>query len=354
MDCLTGVVGVTRLDCECATGSLTPEEKETLAASSANFHYLDDIPTAVNIGKVRSTGSCKTFFNWSTEALSKAIKTLNDDLTAGLAIKYPQKQGAYRGGIGRTTFSGNLSGATKPLQFIKIEAASKNSDAVMSFARIKLFSSVAGATKLYVLDRDLNILHQVDNVMLNANTFTFIQLPKLIDLPLYHDNMEATYYFAWENVTGGVPKDNNISCGCPGGDAWTPYVTVTGGQADNMDELLSVSTDRKSHGIVVEVELKCITARFVCRQYSDKDAIAVVCKWAVAYKANEILVESILESREVDRYTLMDREPLYGKRNHYRAEYQSRIQYIIDNVDINGNSCFLCKDRQISIGSILS
>lgn len=354
MDCLIGVVGVTKQDCECATGSLTDQEKENLAASSAGFHYLDDITSALDLARVRSLGACKSFYEMSTGALSKAINALKDDLTAGLAMKYPQKKGSYHGGIGQTRFSGDLSTASRPLQFMKIQAANEKSDAILTANRIKLFSNVAGQSKLYILDRDLNIIQEVDDITLNANTFTFVALPKALDLPLFHDYNAATYYFAWELPTGGLTKDNKVSCGCPGGDGWGSYVTVSGGQADTMDELLNATTDNRAHGLVIEGEIKCVTANFVCRQYSDKDAIAVVSKWAVAYKANEILVEAVLNSREVDRYSLLDREHLYGKRNHYKKEYETRVQYIIDNVDITSNDCFYCKDRRIGVYGILA
>lgn len=354
MDCLTGVVGVTNVDCECATGSLTPDQKAELSASSANFYYLDNIPTSVDLATIRSKGTCRDFYQFSTDALRSAINTLSDDITAALAMKYPQKQGAYHGSLGRTTFSGNLP-AKKPLQFMRVNAISSKSDAVLSFNRVKLFSNVVGTTTFYVLDRDLKVLHQVDNIALNANTFTLFSMPEKVVLPLYHENGDATYYFAWENIAGGMPKDNKVSCGCSGGDGWNGYVNVVGGEADNMDDLLSVRTDNRTHGIVIEGgELRCVTSKFVCREYDDKDAIAVVSKWAVAYKANEILVESILASRQVDRFTLMDREHLYGKRNHYRSEYQNRVQYIVDHVDTTSNSCFLCKDRRINLSGIMA
>ena len=40
---------------------------------------------------------------------------------------------------------------------------------------------------------------------------------------------------------------------------------------------------------------------------------------------DKLLVKKVLSSSEISRITLMNRDYLYGKRNHFRAEYEKRI-----------------------------
>lgn len=352
MDCIKDIVGVTKLDCNCATGNLTPEQKEALAKSNSGFYFLDNIPDALQISAIKYADECQSFYELAMAAKKAAEITFMDDVVAGLSLKYKSSKGKFSGTVGRTQYAGNLP-AMKDVQFLKVESNSDKNDAVMTVRNVKIYSNTAGASKLYVLDSDLVILKEQD-INLNANNTTTVIFTEPLNLPLVTNGSAAIYYFAWENVEGGQPKDNKLKCNCPGGTAYEEYLTASGGQADNLSELENAKTDLTAHGVVLTVEIACLTSNFICRQYDKDNAIAVVAKWAVSYKANEDLIERVLKSKDVSRTTLMSREHLYGKRNHFRAEYQSRIEYILQNVDVNSSNCFLCKDTAMYVGGILS
>jgi hypothetical protein len=82
-----------------------------------------------------------------------------------------------------------------------------------------------------------------------------------------------------------------------------------------------------------------------CREYSEDDAVAVVMGYATWYKAGELLIEDVLKQPDVNRYTTMAREYLWGKRNHFRKEYENRIIYLAAVIDVMASNCYVCREQ---------
>ena len=107
-----------------------------------------------------------------------------------------------------------------------------------------------------------------------------------------------------------------------------------------------------AHGFSLDVEIKCDTGRLICREFDSQNKIAVASAWANLYKAGELLIEKILSSSEITRFTLMNREYLYGKRNNYKKEYEMRIQYLAYEIDVTRGDCFICQNRDFFVGNV--
>lgn len=355
MECLTDIIGVTQSDCPCLINGLTEDQITELAKSQSGF-YMDDIPDAVTLKAIKLVDACQGFYEMATYSKKQAIISLQDDIAAGLELKFKQAKGNYFGSIGRTQYAGTLP-ATKPIYFMKIEPNGKT-DAAITFKKARIYSSEAGNTNFYIFKMVNGDLEQVFTapVSLIANNATLVTPAANLVLPMDQNGQPVTYFVAWETINGAKPKDNKVDCNCNAGNGagFGDYVTVSGGEAAVLIDMDTAKTVNKAYGIVLDVEIRCISSNFVCREYNDKNALAIVAKWAVAYKANEILIERILSSPEVNRYTLMNREHLYGKRNHFRAEYQNRVQYILDNVDVSKTDCFICKQSGLFLGGILT
>lgn len=357
MECLKEIVGITALDCSCTTGALSEEQTANLKRSTSGF-YLDQIPDAVNMRAIKDLDSCKKFYDLAIGARDTAITTLADDITAALALKYKKSKQKYIGTIGRIQYAGSIQ-AKKPLQFIKLDPG-KVSDGVISLKKVRVYSTGSGSSKFYIYSaisgEDLQLVKEIDFILV-ANNAATVPVANPILLPLDVNGKAVAYYLAWEAPEGVNPKDNKVDCSCNAGkgSGFAEYVAVTGGEAADLVSMEAAKhSSSSSRGIVLDVDINCGSSSFVCREYNSQDGIAIVAKWAVAYKANEILIESILSSPEVNRYTMMSREHLYGKRNHFRAEYDNRVQYILENIDITKSDCFICKQNTIQIGGILA
>lgn len=355
MECLKDIIGVTKSDCNCLTGTLTEEQKIELAKSSSGF-YMDNIADAVTLRAIPKIDSCQGFYDMAIAAKEAAITSITDDIITALALKFKSAKGNYIGNIGRPQYAGTLP-ASRPIQFMKLEPNGKT-DAVITFKRARIYSNQSGASNFYIYSYVSGELNQVLSIpfSLIQNNAAAVAPANPVLLPLDQNGQPVTYFVAWETVNGAQPKDNKIDCNCNAGNGagFASFVNVTGGESTALIDMPDTKGDNKAHGIVLDVEIRCMSSNFICREYNDRNEIAVVAKWAAAFKANEFLIERILSSPEVNRYTLMSREHLYGKRNHFRTEYDARIQYIIDNVDVSKTDCFICKQSTVFLGNILA
>ena len=76
----------------------------------------------------------------------------------------------------------------------------------------------------------------------------------------------------------------------------------------------------------------------------ENNEIAIATASAIRYKAGFYIIEKILASGNINRYTMTDRERLMGKKNTYIKEYNTYIDWIAQNVNTNINDCLICND----------
>ena len=104
----------------------------------------------------------------------------------------------------------------------------------------------------------------------------------------------------------------------------------------------------------MDVQIKCETGTLICREYDGNDAIALVTAFAIQYKAGELVIENVMNSGEVNRFTMLRNEQLWGKRNHFRKEYFDRIDYLSKVIDVSSSDCFICRSDDFFLGHILN
>lgn len=355
MECLKGLVGVIKEDCECITGQLTPEQKAILATATSGL-YLEDLPGGVSMAALRDLESCKDFFKMSTGAIARAEKKLEDDLTTALAAKNKTKGASYAGSIGQMSYAGSLSGNLKDYQGTLLRT-SRNSDAVLIlnrmfitvnaavFTTVKIFKALRGSVVGEVIKE-----FEVETA---ANTYTLIDTEKL-KLPLSEKGKPLDYYFLYERL-GAVPKDNKIDCGCSQQQTATlnSFLIATGVQMDEVNTFNTAVSDKYAHGLSLDVNIKCNSEQLFCREYDETEAISVVMSNAVWFKAGELLIEDIQKSTEINRFTTMSKEYLWGKRNHFRSSYEGKILWITENINVSDSNCFVCSDESLIAGPII-
>jgi hypothetical protein len=350
LECLTNVVGVTQSNCQCIIQGLPPEKVTALHTSTSNI-FMDDVPGSPNIGRITDVGNCKTFADWAIDSIPAAIKILEADALVSITGPGRRTKSEYRGAIGQPSYAATLP-VTKAYQFMKLTPDGPT-DGVIQINGIRAFINGAGTFPFYIISRRLNIDEYTTvytgNLVAPNPGYGTVQGEAFPLLPLTDNGSIIEYYFIWDrNVSGVSPYDNSLYCNCSSQSGGVlDYLIMNGGEADTLNFLGKEKTDRKSHGLILDVALTCDTTRFVCRQYQQNKGIAAILAWMVAFKANQILVQKILDSNEINRYTMMSREALYGKMSNFKAEYNTRMEYLAQVIDITDTDCFLCKDAQM-------
>jgi len=86
----------------------------------------------------------------------------------------------------------------------------------------------------------------------------------------------------------------------------------------------------------------------------NNDEKAMVTAHAIRYEAGRSLIDNILGTGNINRYTMLPSETLWNLRNHFVERYEEMIAYLCQEADISSNDCLMCDDKSINKVSILS
>lgn len=352
MECLKNLIGISDSDCECLTEGLTAEQRDEIKVSVSGLYLDRDLSGGINITDIKDFGACGIYFRMAKDAIKAAQMKFEADMELSLGNRYKTQKNAFRGDLGRLTFTQSLP-KTKNFQFIEITPKIQT-DAVMVLNRGRIIVNTSGTISVYILAKkgegEPSIIHMT-TVEAVAHRFTNFELPENANFPLQIGGENMTYYVAWEGSTETLPLNNSVLCGCSGGEPHEAYVILKGGETDDLT--LLTGTDNFAHGLAIDVEIKCSVSQLVCREFSNQNKIAVSSAWANLYKAGELLIEKVLNSSEISRITMMNREYLYGKRNHFRSEYEKHIAYLSYEVNVRDGNCFICaSDNTFFVGNV--
>lgn len=351
LQCLTDSVGVTTSDCECIITGLTSEQVLALKVSKSGL-YLDNLPGGVQLKALNNVDACRKMAEMAHTAIANAVKATEDDLIIALNNTYEQSRNTYIGTIGRMSFATTL-GVSKRWQGIRIRPRDE-SDAVMELSRIMVIINDAQTfnVRLFKVPYDSVMGQEIGTweVTTEANAYASIPVNPVQKLFFLENGTRYEYWLVYDRDEAGgafLPKDTKIDCSTCSSNAQRgliEYVTVNGVQVDSMSALNVVTTDEYSHGLIVDVKLTCDKEKLMCREYNHNDAIARALSNAVWYKAGELLIEDVQKQTDVSRYTTMKSEYLWGKRNHFKKEYETRITYVGAVIDVTASNCYVCRE----------
>lgn len=311
--------------------------------------FLDELEGIVPIKAVDASTDCEdemaTFYYRS---IKTASQTLGNDILINLATRFKSAKKAYKGKIGGTSFSGTTTISktyagvryrTLPMKggVWKIDKvyAMMNADATFD---IEIYKIEYGAT-VYELVQTLTGIQSL------ANKVKENVLPAQVVIEL--SEIGADFYFVYQ-PSGFQPRTNSLSCGC--GSKETPllqYMSKSGVSGNDLDYLPQFSVSSVGNGIALEGEIGCDTSSIVCSSFETDSNMAIAMATAVQYKAAELVHEYVLKQADISRYTMVNREYLWGKRNHFKSEYNDRINWLVANADMNLIDCYTCAPGKV-------
>ena len=352
MECLEQIIGITKDNCPCIQKDLTTEEIQELGISKSGL-FLEELEGGLFLRNVVQLDKCKTFLEIQKSAIETAKKHYETDLLGKLNQKFQVKKTAFIGDIGRPSYTGSLD-VSERLQFLKI-AANKDSDAIVHLNSVRIFLNQDTTTKFWLYEIEEG---QTEGRIILENEVSsqnqILAIPINAQLPLKRRGIYLNYYLIFERLGEVKPRNIKVSCGCSGGDGFSKFIQVSGGQSEGFSSLSTSSNDQFTHGFSIDVQIKCEAGNLICREYDGNDAISLVTAFAILYKAGELVIENVMNSAEVNRFTMLSREHLWGKRNHFRKEYFDRIDYLSKSIDVSSSDCFICRSDDFFLGHILN
>lgn len=356
-ECYESIVGLTRTDCECYEGM--PDS----AADSLSGLYLDEL---VGMGFIQSMTNCDNgndlFLNMQ-KARDNAITSFQADTNALLLQNFKMRRNPFYGGIGRvvsnnvTLVNGNYLGVRFFCDNVK--------SGVLYIKSIGTYFKDSGVVSLSVYN---NLGELVGTYDLTTIAESHTQNAVDIELPLhspYADHME--YFFVYQYSDTLRPKVNDIKCNCgnfkPRFDCGNPYynrshdtvygwadwLMVGGINSSALPEFTDCScksVENYLYGLTFQVELRCKIGEVLCLDSLDFEGNPLAAAMAIAIqnKAGEMLGNWVLQSGNLNRFTLINTDQFITDVANYKATYEQMIKYIVESADITQNDCLACKD----------
>jgi hypothetical protein len=356
LKCLDKIIGLSQNECECFV-----TEPETIIDESKSGLFLDELE-GLELSLLSGNNDCGTGNIW--ERMQKAIDiatiTFRTDLLATLGQSNKPLRKSFNGFLGEIGYKSYIT-PTRTNYGVKFS----NLDIKGGEFTLKSISTLMDTTTSFNVEVWNNISTVPLLVLPNINsvagvwTNNVLTPDPLLTFPLYDKGCEKLEYFFVYEPIGFKPANNNTTCGCSRRPDWEKWINFFGISGNDMLEADDFQSNNFANGLRLEIQLNCNNAEVICDGENqdfdfDNNPIGRVIAYAIRFKSGEILIEDIIASGTINRFTLLDKERLWGKRNHYRAEYNQRITYLDSEIDINSNDCLICKDKSIGKGAILS
>ena len=340
--CLTNIIKLSRTECECFD-----DDKPTGYNTGQSEIYLDELD-GLNLKMLGGAADCEQGGVWDLMAWARdeAPKIFKADLLGCIGTNYTPRRPVYSGLLGQNSFTASLalsnSKVGAKVHFPQIQGGT------MKVKRIGLAMNTSLPVTVLIYNNDANKTTPIVSYVINevANTLVYATLSPSLTLPMWSNNVSRLeYYFVYDRV-GFQPKDIKTDCGCGGTPpGWKPWVTLNGiqGTGTNYSQFI---TTKYTNGIVLDVDFRCQTSELICSDTHpldfENDGWDMQIGYAIRWKAGELLLQKMLDSPELNRYTMMEREKTYGMRNHARKMYNDFIQYLCDNKEVS-TGCLMCK-----------
>lgn len=353
LNCLQNAVGITESDCACITQGLTSDEIASLRVSTSGL-YLDNLPGGVHLKALNHVDQCRKMKAMAETAISNATKTTEDDLLVAINNKYTKSKNNFFGAIGRMSFASTLAAAHR-FRGLRIRPTDYSNGVITLNKITALMNETASfPLMLYKVPYKSVMGELIETWTVNALANQYVNVAPVLPatylkkLPLVENGELVEYWFVYD-LQGETfrPKDTKVDCSTcdrSGSAARLSFIESAGVSFSDINNLQYALTDPYSSGLVLDVSIKCDTEKLFCDEYNAQEAVAVVMAYCVYYKAGELLIEDVMKQPDVNRYTTMGKEYLWGKRNHFRTQYEQRITYLASVIDVGASNCYVCRE----------
>jgi hypothetical protein len=371
--CFDNVFGLSRRDCPCVA------DRPIEAGISASGLYLDELP-GMSLQLASQAQDCGDDSLWvkMDRARSAAFEDLQMELGACLdANTMPARQdgNSQIGDDKNATRTGikllrNYHGFT--LQTAKVKGGHFKVTAIATAFK----GTVPATIAVNVYERTENSDDPLQSYTLNCTSGKVVwnDLPVPLELSMSElGTSNPRYWFVYEPTEGLQAMNTEISCGCGGfkptwdlrnpqymsrqqhnGKIWAEWCMAAGTKGDSLADRSEWTVENPSMGIMLRVQFACDIVSSFCADVPNYafDPIQKVIAHAGRFRAGAILLQDILTSTKINRYTMTAGDQLEKLRDQYDKEFRDRVlEYLCPTLSENGNinrfgDCRRCLDRQ--------
>lgn len=346
MGCLQSLVGITPNDCACidTEGELAP----------ATGLYVDDMEVGVPILPIKSAADCGagSIVNIIDRARAEAENSLLVDLHVMIRTynrvrlkKVDDVIGKVKSNVGMAVtedyvglklFNKGVKGGSFKIRKFKLNIDSPASPLV--------------DRTIFIYDSEGN---EVDTFAVKPNTFIEP------DITL---QTSKTYSIVFDRSQfNDTVLNNRLTCSCAGASkGWNKYYNINGVKADEISTIIDSKDDivTLTYGFTLFTTSDCEDIEsWLCDDmdlFISQPYYKTIAKVYQLYVIKKV-INYILNSNAVNRYTLLDNERLMGRNNKVQKMINDYMHWLANNVDQDYNNCWLCGNkRNYSKASIIT
>jgi len=351
--CYSYVIGLYNGSCDCYAGK--PVDFDV----SDSGLYISDLLEPKFIDGLLNCDAGASIWTLMDEVRDLAIRYFIADGNALLLTTNKLKRAPYYGGLGLATYTRDMTIPDLNYAGVRIISPLIRSG-YLKIKKIGLLLNSTEAITLTIYDRHGTLLHTL-NLNSTANVHTVNDIAD-ITLPLYDEYLDYIEYFFVYQVNGFQPKNNSLyACSScqknrpPWGNfpynskhPWANWVNAGGFNSIALPDFMN-STDSGSdymNGLTFQIELGCLVNEVFCQDALDfsGNTLAQAMAVAIQMKAGALFIDKILNTTNLNRAVMLDREQQQKNKDEWLANYNEMLKYIAENIDITANDCFECRD----------
>ncbi len=357
LTCLEEIIGLSRTQCPCYD-----TDKPTNSEVSNSGLYLDELD-GLELKAISSNVECGENSIW--EKMQKADENakiqFRSDLMKCIGETTAAKRKAFYGRVGLTEWSKNIT-ITNDYVGLRVKTCNIKGGEFT----LKGISTLMDTTATFDIEVYNNLqptpILVLSNINSVANTIENNPLADdpLLTFPLYTEECDALEYYIVYKPNGAFePKNNRTSCGCSTRPEWEKWADIQGCKGDDIEKRETWFTQKEAFGLFLDLQFNCNTSELLCGGTNSpldfqNDDKAMAMAYAIRYEAGKSLIDNILGTANVNRYTMLPADSLWKLRNHFVERYSELVQYLCQEMDITQNDCLMCNDKRVVKTSILS
>lgn len=356
-DCLEGVVGLTINPCECIEGD------QGDADVSASGYFIDDMEDGIPLDWAGSSQDCGDGSLWDLLERAKREGT-QDFLTNFLAVVSDQNTDRYRPAqcaIGEPKKNVALTAETGNFKFIKLTPY-RIKGVVLTITGLSLQINTVGMYTVEIREEsDFDtVIETIAVDVLTPGVLTKATITEPIVLPMTDQNGIAKVYYLVYDAGGARPYNIKFKCGCTGkpNPQYERFFSAGGGKAVTVeDALIANSKGLYSQGLVVDIRAACSSMDWICPAdsgiFKSDKFYRVLAKTLQLHQINK-LIGYMVNRSEPNRGVLVEKDQMYGRRNHNNKMIAERLAWMGQRVPSEMTDCYVCADaNRITTKAIL-
>lgn len=349
-ECLATVVGLSKATCDCPEFAGEPSG----STISLSGWYIDDLELGVPLQYFPGNEPCEQYGVWNLLVRARE-DGIEDIMTLLIQALSQSKDTAVNPFMGRVGDDSKANQWLMPNTYAAVQIKPyRYAGAKITINALSLWTDAPDDTEFAVnlyRNNDFTTPIKTFPVTVKHNKANVNTIPE--DERVTYDmvdpltGQEIVYTFVWD--TQGY-KAWNIKdwCGCGGSKPkWGDYMEAKGGSYVQMYQISQVSPGESYlYGLFVDVTLTCYGTEWICGETNFtfspwNKTLAKTLQLGMIRK----LIGFMLNSHQLNRYTILNAEQLAEKLVRINTEIENRIPWLAEKMPETSTDCYICRQH---------